>query len=125
MTGWRVMTWNLLGSHDPDLGGIAAVIREHEPDVVALQEVRRTQARGLARHQVVNAVAQRWEVLRFKQQTAIRGHLVRNDRPVRTADVEGAFWQGHYRCDHSGAPPRQGVPDDDWRTFAAGVNAVG
>lgn len=49
MTGWRVMTWNLLGSHDPDLGEIAAVLREHEPDVVALQEVRRSQARRLAR----------------------------------------------------------------------------
>ena len=49
MTGWRVMTWNLLGSHDPDLGDIAAVIRDHEPDVVALQEVRRGQARRLAR----------------------------------------------------------------------------
>lgn len=49
VTGWRVMTWNLLGSHDPDLGEIAAVIREHDPDVVALQEVRRGQARRLAR----------------------------------------------------------------------------
>lgn len=48
MTTWRVMTWNILGAHDPDLGGIAAVVREHEPDAVALQEVRRSQARRLA-----------------------------------------------------------------------------
>ncbi|NMD26275.1 MAG: hypothetical protein GYA65_19045, partial [Actinobacteria bacterium] len=33
----------------PDLGAIAAVVREHEPDVLALQEVRRGQAKRLAR----------------------------------------------------------------------------
>ena len=49
MTVWRVMTWNVLGAHDPDLGELAAVIRDHEPDVVALQEVRRGQATRLAR----------------------------------------------------------------------------
>ncbi len=49
MTTWRVMTWNLLGSHNPNLGDIAAVVREHEPDVLAAQEVRRRQARRLAR----------------------------------------------------------------------------
>lgn len=42
------MTWNILGAHDPDLGDIAAVLREHEPDAVALQEVRRGQARRMA-----------------------------------------------------------------------------
>jgi endonuclease/exonuclease/phosphatase family metal-dependent hydrolase len=46
--GWRILTWNLRGSHRPDLGLVAEVIREHEPDVVALQEIRRGQARGLA-----------------------------------------------------------------------------
>lgn len=45
---WRVMTWNLRGSHRPDLGLVAEVIREHTPDVVALQEVRRSQAGALA-----------------------------------------------------------------------------
>ena len=43
------MTWNILGAHDPDLAGIGAVVREHDPDAVALQEVRRGQARRLAR----------------------------------------------------------------------------
>lgn len=42
------MTWNILGAHDPDLGDLAAVLREHEPDAVALQEVRRGQAHRLA-----------------------------------------------------------------------------
>ena len=49
MTAWRVMTWNILGAKDPDLGELAAVIREHEPDVLGVQEVRRGQARRLAR----------------------------------------------------------------------------
>lgn len=44
------MTWNILGAHDPDLAAIADAISEREADVVALQEVRRSQARRLARH---------------------------------------------------------------------------
>ena len=49
MTTWRVTSWNILGSHEPDLARIADVLRELDPDVVALQEVRRHQARSLAR----------------------------------------------------------------------------
>jgi endonuclease/exonuclease/phosphatase family metal-dependent hydrolase len=48
-TRWRIMTWNLRGSHRPDLGVVADVIREHAPDVLALQEIRRSQAAELAR----------------------------------------------------------------------------
>ncbi|MCB0957398.1 MAG: endonuclease/exonuclease/phosphatase family protein [Ilumatobacter sp.] len=46
---WRVLTWNLLGAKHPPLTQVAAHIRHCEPDVVALQEVRRGQARRLAR----------------------------------------------------------------------------
>lgn len=46
---WRVMTWNILGSKRPDLTRVAAVLREREPDVVALQETRNRQARRLGR----------------------------------------------------------------------------
>jgi endonuclease/exonuclease/phosphatase family metal-dependent hydrolase len=49
MTTWRVLTWNILGSHRPNLDAIAEVIRGYSPDVVALQEIRRRQAHGLAR----------------------------------------------------------------------------
>lgn len=45
---WRVLTWNLRGSHQPDLRKIANVIATDTPDVVSLQEVRRRQARRLA-----------------------------------------------------------------------------
>lgn len=48
MSSWRVMTWNLLGARDPDIARVAAVVSDHRPDVVALQEVRRGQARRLA-----------------------------------------------------------------------------
>lgn len=44
---WTVTTWNLHGSADPDLEDIAEVLRQIEPDALALQEVRRTQARRL------------------------------------------------------------------------------
>lgn len=46
---WSIITWNIRGSASPDLLRIAAHLHECEPDVVALQEVRRHQARRLAR----------------------------------------------------------------------------
>jgi endonuclease/exonuclease/phosphatase family metal-dependent hydrolase len=49
MTTWRVLTWNILGSRSTNLDVVAEVITGYGPDVVALQEVRRPQARGLAR----------------------------------------------------------------------------
>jgi endonuclease/exonuclease/phosphatase family metal-dependent hydrolase len=49
MTTWRVLTWNILGSHRPNLEVVAEVILGYSPDVIALQEIRRKQARVLAR----------------------------------------------------------------------------
>lgn len=49
MTTWRVLTWNIQGSHRTNLDVVAEVITGYAPDVVALQEVRRPQARGLAK----------------------------------------------------------------------------
>lgn len=46
---WRVLTWNLHGSADPDLSAIAERLGAAKVDVAALQEVRRSQARRLAR----------------------------------------------------------------------------
>lgn len=44
----RVLTWNIRGGHRPDLRAIAGVIGESAPDVAALQEIQRRQARELA-----------------------------------------------------------------------------
>lgn len=49
MTTWRVLTWNILGSHRPNLDVISEVISGYLPDVAALQEIRRSQARAVAR----------------------------------------------------------------------------
>ncbi len=49
MTTWRVLTWNILGSHRPNLEVMAQVIVGYSPDIVALQEVQRRQAKGLAK----------------------------------------------------------------------------
>jgi len=49
MRTWRVLTWNILGSHRPNLDVLAEVIIGYSPDVIALQEIRRRQARVLAR----------------------------------------------------------------------------
>ena len=45
---WTVTTWNLLGSADPDIDAIAQHLASFTPDVAALQEIRRSQARRLA-----------------------------------------------------------------------------
>jgi endonuclease/exonuclease/phosphatase family metal-dependent hydrolase len=49
MATWTVLTWNVLGREQRHLDRVAAHIRSVIPDVVALQEVRRAQARALAR----------------------------------------------------------------------------
>jgi endonuclease/exonuclease/phosphatase family metal-dependent hydrolase len=43
-----MMTWNVHGSASPDPVALAAVIREAQPDVVALQEIRPRQAVAVA-----------------------------------------------------------------------------
>ena len=45
---WRVLTWNIRGAKNPDLSAIAAHVAGSNPDVVALQEVRRSHAKRLA-----------------------------------------------------------------------------
>lgn len=42
------MTWNILGAKSPNLVAVGQIIAERSPDVVALQEVRRSQAKALA-----------------------------------------------------------------------------
>ena len=42
------MTWNVLGSARPDRNALAHAIRSLEPDIVALQEIRLSQAHRLA-----------------------------------------------------------------------------
>ncbi len=44
----RVIAWNLHGAAKPRLDAVSDLLRAHEPDVVALQEVRRNQARRIA-----------------------------------------------------------------------------
>ncbi|MGA9276023.1 endonuclease/exonuclease/phosphatase family protein [Ilumatobacter sp.] len=45
---WTVLTWNIQGAKPTDLGRIAEVIRGSSPDVVVLQEARRSHSDGLA-----------------------------------------------------------------------------
>lgn len=46
---WKVTTWNLHGSARPDIAAVAAAVAAIGPDVLSAQEVRRRQARRLAR----------------------------------------------------------------------------
>ncbi len=45
---WTVMTWNVHGSARPDNTQLTDVIRSEAPDVVVLQEIRKSQATALA-----------------------------------------------------------------------------
>jgi endonuclease/exonuclease/phosphatase family metal-dependent hydrolase len=49
MTTWRVLTWNVLGREQQHLERVVDHVRTQGPDIVALQEVRRAQARTIAR----------------------------------------------------------------------------
>jgi len=44
----RILSWNLQGRERPDLAAVAEEVRARRPDLVALQEVQRRQAAGLA-----------------------------------------------------------------------------
>ena len=48
MARLRVITWNVHGSARPRIDAVAELLRAHEPDVVALQEVRSGQARRIS-----------------------------------------------------------------------------
>jgi endonuclease/exonuclease/phosphatase family metal-dependent hydrolase len=48
VTGLRIMSWNLRGAAKPRLDAVVEIVQAHRPDLVALQEVRRGQARRIA-----------------------------------------------------------------------------
>ena len=56
----RLATWNVQGHAGLDLLGVAEVLRARDPDVVALQEIRRRQALALA-EELGWSVAWRWK----------------------------------------------------------------
>ncbi|MGB0111913.1 MAG: endonuclease/exonuclease/phosphatase family protein [Ilumatobacteraceae bacterium] len=45
---WAVTTWNVHGSARPDIDALAAAIRVEAPDVLVVQEIRKSQAAALA-----------------------------------------------------------------------------
>lgn len=45
---WTVTTWNIRGSEKPRIAGLAEAIAAEAPDVVLIQEIRRSQATALA-----------------------------------------------------------------------------
>ena len=45
---WSVMTWNVHGSKRPSIDALAAAITVEAPDILVVQEIRRTQAAKLA-----------------------------------------------------------------------------
>jgi endonuclease/exonuclease/phosphatase family metal-dependent hydrolase len=48
VTRLRLITWNLHGSAKPRIDAVVELLQSHEPDVLALQEVRSGQARRIA-----------------------------------------------------------------------------
>lgn len=60
-TELRVMTWNVLGSADPDPGAIAAQIVRRRVDVAALQEIEETQTLELEAH--LREIDPRWRAV--------------------------------------------------------------
>ncbi len=44
----KIMTWNLQGSQRPNIGTVADKIQQLQPDIIAIQEIQKHQARALA-----------------------------------------------------------------------------
>jgi endonuclease/exonuclease/phosphatase family metal-dependent hydrolase len=47
-SSWTVTTWNVRGRAKPDIAAVATAIEVESPDVVVIQEIRKTQAAALA-----------------------------------------------------------------------------
>ena len=96
----RVMTWNVQGARRPDLRGWARAIADQDPDIVALQEVRRGQAgvvadlldmpesRWLLKHSPLGRLGGRWaEGIAVLSRFPVRGYataLLSRDEPLWT-----------------------------------------
>jgi endonuclease/exonuclease/phosphatase family metal-dependent hydrolase len=77
-----LVTWNLKGSANPDVAGIADHIRRQGADVVALQEVQWHQARRIAR--ALGTRSRHWSVKHWPVRTWPEGMAVIGvTRPVR------------------------------------------
>lgn len=49
VTTLKVMSWNLQGSQRPNVDKVAGKIQQFQPDVIAIQEIQKHQARSLSR----------------------------------------------------------------------------
>ena len=126
----RVTTWNLQGRARPDLGAVAEVLTELEPDVVLLQEVQRRQVERLSAALGWSS-AWRWKhwpmVYPAEGLALLSPHALAEPHVVRLAG--GWFWSSRRRiavvadvppldlrvlCTHLGS----GVGDDERRRQA-------
>ena len=62
-SSFAIVTWNLQGSHGVDAEGMSGVLDAAHPDVIALQEVQRGQARRLAA--ALGGASMRWAFKHF------------------------------------------------------------
>ena len=115
----RVVTWNLKGSAQPDLGAVAAHLREVGADVVALQEVQRGQAKRLA--SVLGARSVTWSFKHFPGRTwpegmAVVGVTVPVKVEAHALSARWLFWSWRRRIFQAATVPAHG--DDGAATLA-------
>jgi endonuclease/exonuclease/phosphatase family metal-dependent hydrolase len=72
--GITVVTWNIKGSAGPDLERVGQVLGGFGADIVAVQEVRRAQASGLAQH--LGWVTAHWSFKHLPLFSPPEGHAV-------------------------------------------------
>ncbi len=73
-SSFAIVTWNLQGSHGVDAEGMCGVLDAAHPDVIALQEVQRGQARRLAA--ALGGASMRWAFKHFAWRTWPEGLAV-------------------------------------------------
>lgn len=93
----RILTWNLQGREGPDVDEVVDVIRARTPDLVALQEVQRSQADEIARGLgwAVEWRFKHWPVVIPAEGLAVLTPLP--PRAVRTVRIAGGWGFWSYR----------------------------
>jgi endonuclease/exonuclease/phosphatase family metal-dependent hydrolase len=107
------MTWNLQGSQGVDIDAVASVVRRAAPDVVALQEVQRRQARRLATALSIRSPRRAW-IWAWQRRVAVDVTVATDGGPLRVIDVHlSPHDHGPQRRRESGiilARARRGAP---------------
>jgi endonuclease/exonuclease/phosphatase family metal-dependent hydrolase len=119
----RVVTWNLQGNAGVDVDAVAAVLQEFAADVVALQEVQRSQFRALQRasgYEHARWVFKHWPMNKPAEGLGVFAHAALRGEIRQTISRRRPPWSWrrrvalHVRVDLQADSPRSAEPSADF-----------